>query len=121
MKADRVNTVVFNLHQIKCWAFFFGGGGGGHPVYDWIEKIGNLLAGSKTLSFINNIIADETLDKRRNSLLDLAISGRHKGPFTVITDAILHLCSPKHEETNKNALCLVSEEASRLGYYSRRE
>ena len=22
IKADRVNTVVFNLHQIKCWAFF---------------------------------------------------------------------------------------------------
>ena len=48
-------------------------------MYDWIEKIGNLLAGSKTLSLINDIIADETLDKRRNSLLDLAISGRHKG------------------------------------------
>ena len=27
MKADRVNTVVFNLHQIKRWAFFLG-----HPV-----------------------------------------------------------------------------------------
>ena len=51
----------------------------GHPVYDWIEKIRNLLAGSKTLSLINDIIADETLNKRRNSLLDLAISGRHKG------------------------------------------
>ena len=37
------------------------------------------MAGSKTLSLINDIIVDETLDKRRNSLLDLAISGRHKG------------------------------------------
>ena len=37
IKADRVNTVVFNLHEIKRRAFlsgyicifFFGGGGGG--------------------------------------------------------------------------------------------
>ena len=48
-------------------------------LYDWIEKLGNLLAGSKTLFLIDDIIANETLDKRRNSLLDLAISGRHKG------------------------------------------
>ena len=44
-----------------------------------IEKIGNLLAGSKTLFLINDIIANETLDKRRQPLLDLAISGRHGG------------------------------------------
>ena len=28
IKADHVNTVVFNLHQIKCRAFILG-----HPVY----------------------------------------------------------------------------------------
>ena len=43
-----------------------------------IEKLGNILAGSKTLFLIDDIIADETLDKRRNSLLELAIPGRHK-------------------------------------------
>ena len=36
------------------------------------------MAGSKTLFLINDIIADETLDKRRHPLLDLAISGRQK-------------------------------------------
>ena len=51
----------------------------GNPLYDWIEKIGNLLVRSKTLFLINDIIEDETLDKRRNPLLELAISGRHKG------------------------------------------
>ena len=51
----------------------------GNCLYDWIGKLGNLLAGCKTLFLINDIIAEETLDKRRNSLLDLAISGRHKG------------------------------------------
>ena len=50
----------------------------GNSLYGWIEKIGNLLAGSKTLFLIDDIIADETLDKRRQPLLELAISGRHK-------------------------------------------
>ena len=44
-----------------------------------IEKISNLLAGFTTLFLIDNIIASETLDKRCQPLLELAISGRHKG------------------------------------------
>ena len=44
----------------------------GNSLYGWIEKIGNLLF------LIDDIIADETLDKRRQPLLELAISGRHK-------------------------------------------
>ena len=43
-----------------------------------IEKISNLFAGSKTLFLIDDIIADEALDKRRQPLLELAISGCHK-------------------------------------------
>ena len=37
------------------------------------------MAGSKTLFLINDIIADEALDKCRQSLLALAILGRHRG------------------------------------------
>ena len=44
-----------------------------------IEKISYQLAGDKTLFLIDDIIADETLDKRRQPLLELAISGRHRG------------------------------------------
>ena len=44
-----------------------------------IKKISNLLAGSKTLFLINDIIADEALDKRHQPLFCLAISGRHRG------------------------------------------
>ena len=40
----------------------------GNQLYYLIEKISNLLA----------IIADETLDKRRQPLLEFAISGRHR-------------------------------------------
>ena len=37
------------------------------------------MAGSKTLFLINDTIADENRDKRRQSLLELAILGRHRG------------------------------------------
>ena len=44
-----------------------------------IEKISNLLAGDETLFLIDDIITDETLDKCRQPLLELAIQGRHRG------------------------------------------
>ena len=44
-----------------------------------IEKISNLLTGDKTLFLTDDIIADETLDNRHQPLLELAISGRHRG------------------------------------------
>ena len=50
-----------------------------NQLYYLIEKISNLLAGNKTLFLIDDIIADETLDKRRQPLLDLGILGRHRG------------------------------------------
>ena len=50
----------------------------GNNLYYLIEKIINLLAASKTLFLIDDIIANETLDKRRQLLLELAISGRHR-------------------------------------------
>ena len=51
----------------------------GNNLYYLTEKISNLLTGSKTLFLINDIIADEGLDKRHQLLLGLAISGRHRG------------------------------------------
>ena len=51
----------------------------GNQLCYLIEKISNLFAGSKTLFLINDIIADETLDKRHQPLLELAILGRHRG------------------------------------------
>ena len=46
----------------------------GDRLYNWIEKLGNLLAGWKTLFLIDDIIANETLDKKRHPLLELAVS-----------------------------------------------
>ena len=50
----------------------------GNYLYNWIEKIGKQRAGFKTLFLIDDIIVDENLDKKRQPLLELAISGRHK-------------------------------------------
>ena len=47
----------------------------GNNLYYLIEKISNLLAGSKTLFLIDGI---EALDKRRQPLLEFDISGRHR-------------------------------------------
>ena len=51
----------------------------GNQLYYLIERIINLLAGDKTLFLIDDIIVDETLNKRRPLMLELAISGRHRG------------------------------------------
>ena len=48
--------------------------------FDIFKSIGYFsinLEDYKTLFFLDDIIADESLDKRRNQLLKLAISGRH--------------------------------------------
>ena len=50
----------------------------GDQLYCLIEKISKMLTGFKTLFLIDDIIADEALDKRRQPLLELAISGRHR-------------------------------------------
>ena len=43
-----------------------------------IEKISNLLTGDETLFLIDDIIADETLDKHCEPLLELVIWRRHR-------------------------------------------
>ena len=53
----------------------------GNQLYYLVEKISNLLAGDKILFLIDDIIADETLNKCRKPLLELAISGRHRGHY----------------------------------------
>ena len=69
---DKSDHVIVALHLLSLIEL-------GNQLYDWIKKLGNLLAGCRTLFLVDDIIADETLDKRRQPLLGLAISGRHKG------------------------------------------
>ena len=44
----------------------------------WIDTLSLLLAGEETLFIIDDCITSEELDKTRSSLLNLAISGRHR-------------------------------------------
>ena len=50
----------------------------GNQLHYLIKKYSNSLTGSKTLFLIDDIIADEALDKRHQPLLELAISGHHR-------------------------------------------
>ena len=50
-------------------------------LYHWIEKLSQFLARSETLFIIDDIIADEGLAKKRQSLLEQALSGRHRDHY----------------------------------------
>ena len=47
----------------------------------WVEKLSQLLASSDTLFIIDDINADEKIDKWSQSLLELAISGSHRNHY----------------------------------------
>ena len=97
----------------------------GNQLYYLIEKISNLLAGDKTLFLIDDINAYETLDKCCQPLLELAISGRHRGhslqlltqSYTAILNNIrrqtkmLYVCYPK----NRTDLNTIHEESDVIG------
>ena len=50
-------------------------------LYQWIKKLSELLRFLDVLSIIDYIIANESLDKRRQPLLELSISGRYWGHY----------------------------------------
>ena len=47
-------------------------------LFEFIVKLSSMLSGEETLFIVDDIIADGALDKRRQPLLELAISGRHR-------------------------------------------
>ena len=50
-------------------------------LYQWIKKLSELLRFLKVLFIIDDIIANEYLDRKRQSLLELSLSGRHRGHY----------------------------------------
>ena len=50
-------------------------------LYQWIKKLSELLRFLEVLFIIDDLIANESLDKRRQPLLELSISGRHRGHY----------------------------------------
>ena len=57
-------------------------------LYQWIKKLSGLLQFLEALFIIDDIIANESLDKRRQPLLKLSISGRHRGHYLKQAKAI---------------------------------
>ena len=50
----------------------------GDKLLEWIKLFSAFFSGKNTLFIVDDMIADETLDKTRGALLDIAISGRHR-------------------------------------------
>ena len=50
-------------------------------LYHWIKKLSELLRFFEVLFIIDDSIANKDLDKRRQPLIGLAISGRHRGHY----------------------------------------
>ena len=68
-----------------------------------IEKLSLRFSGEETLFVVDDVITDETLDKRRNPLLELAISGRHrKHSLWILTQSYTAL--PKNLRRQKKQL-----------------
>ena len=65
-----------------------------------------ILSGEETLFIVDDMIADETLDKKHTVLLDLAVSGRHR--IHSFVDAKLYRNSEKPSKTEKAAVFVVS-------------
>jgi len=72
---------------------------------DWIERLSEILSDEETLFVVDDMIADETLDKRRTALLNLAISGRHrKHSLWLLTES--YTAIPKNLRRQKKQLFL---------------
>ena len=50
-------------------------------LYQWVKKLSELLWFFRVLFIMDDIIANESLYKRRQPLLELSISGRHWGHY----------------------------------------
>ena len=79
-----------------------------------IQTLGEILCGYKTLFMVDDIIADKNLDKKRQPLLKLAISGRHRDHFVMAVYSVIHCNSIESKETAENDLCLVSKGSTRF-------
>ena len=72
-------------------------------LYQWIGKLSQLLTRFKTLFIIDDIIANKNLDKRRQPLLELSISGRHWGHYLwLLTQS--YLAIPKNMRKQAKAI-----------------
>ena len=72
-------------------------------LYQWIKKLSELLRFLEVLFIIDDLIANESLDKRRQPLLELSISGRHRGHYLWLL-AQLYSAIPKNLRRQAKAI-----------------
>ena len=53
----------------------------GDRLYEWIKKLSQLLRRLEVLFIIDDLIADECLDKKRQPILELSFTGRHQNHY----------------------------------------
>lgn len=51
----------------------------GDRLFKWLKVLSHIFNGEQTLFIVDDMISDQALDKKRQPLLGLATSGRHKG------------------------------------------
>ena len=81
-------------------------------LYQWTGKLSQLLASFKTLFIIDDIMTNKGLDKRRQPLLELSISGRHRDHYLwLLTQS--YLAIPKNLKKQAKAIfvCYPKESA----------
>ena len=72
-------------------------------LYQWIGKLSQLLSRFETLFIIDDIIANKNVDKRRQLLLELSISGRHRSHYLwLLTQS--YLAIPKNFRRQAKAI-----------------
>ena len=78
-------------------------------LYQWIQKLSELLRFLEILFIIDDIIANKSLDKTRQPLLELSISGRHWGHYLwLLTQPYIGI-PKKIERAGQGHFCLVSK------------
>ena len=77
-----------------------------HNLYQWIKKLSELLRFLEVLFIIDDLIANESLDKRRQPLLELSISGRHRGHYLWLL-TVVYCYTKKLKKTGQGHICVV--------------
>ena len=77
-------------------------------LYQWIKKLSELLRFLEVLFIIDDIIANESLDKRRQPLLELSVSGRHRDHYLWLL-TVLYCYTKKFAKTGQGHFCVVSK------------
>ena len=81
-------------------------------LYQWIKNLSELLRFLEVVFIIDEISANESLDKRRQPLLQLSISGRHQGHYLWLL-IVVYCYTKKFKKTNQGHICVVSKRKGR--------